>query len=359
MLETRRMAAGETQMIQLRPVEPLALAPGDRFVLRANISADGQSGLTTIGGGRILGTSNVRLRRQKPWTLASLAARRDALDDPARWAEILLREHADVMPAAELQRRCLMRAEEWAALLGDLLAAGRVRQTPDGALVHTASVEALAAKMFEAVQAFLTAHPQSAGIGRDALLAAVGGSAEMFKLAADSLLQARRLEFNGTVFAPPGWSARISDPDQQLSERIAAAFQSAGWTTPAVEELAVTLRVPPDRLIKLTRLLVERGVLVRLDERVLMHRDAVEAGKKVALDLFRRAPAFTTMQFRDALGVSRKFAVPLLDHLDRLRFTVRSGNNRTPGVEGKKLMFERPPGEVTGPTTEASSVRSL
>ena len=44
------------------------------------------------------------------------------------------------------------------------------------------------------------------------------------------------------------------------------------------------------------------------------------------------------MDFRDALGVSRKFAVPLVDYLDKIRFTVRSGNNRTPGVEAKKLL---------------------
>jgi selenocysteine-specific elongation factor len=77
-------------------------------------------------------------------------------------------------------------------------------------------------------------------------------------------------------------------------------------------------------------------VVLRLDDRIWMHRDAVDASKQTALNLFRRAPAFSTMEFRDALGVSRKFAVPLVDYLDKIRFTVRSGNNRTPGVEAKK-----------------------
>jgi len=82
---------------------------------------------------------------------------------------------------------------------------------------------------------------------------------------------------------------------------------------------------------------------VRLDERVWMHRDAVEAGRQTALQLFRRGASFSTMEFRDALGVSRKFAVPLLDHLDKVRFTVRSGHHRTPGVEAKKLLSGPPP----------------
>jgi hypothetical protein len=44
------------------------------------------------------------------------------------------------------------------------------------------------------------------------------------------------------------------------------------------------------------------------------------------------------MEFRDAVGVSRKHAMPLLDYLDKLRFTVRSGHDRTPGVEARKLL---------------------
>ncbi len=89
---------------------------------------------------------------------------------------------------------------------------------------------------------------------------------------------------------------------------------------------------------KLMRLLAERGVLVRLDERIFIHRDALEAAKQVVLRLFARKPLFSTMEFRDALNVSRKYAVPLLDYLDKIRFTVRSGHDRSPGVEAKKLL---------------------
>ena len=70
---------------------------------------------------------------------------------------------------------------------------------------------------------------------------------------------------------------------------------------------------------------------------MFLHREALAAAKTTILKLFARASSFTTMDFRDALGVSRKFAVPLLDYLDTQRFTVRNGNLRTPGVEVKKL----------------------
>jgi selenocysteine-specific elongation factor len=338
MLEGTEMAAGQRQMVQLRLAEPLPLVPGDRFVVRANLPAQDQTGLATVGGGRILGVSNVRLRRKKPWTLNSLAARRDALDDPARWCELMLRESGLPLSASDLQKICLLRPEEMTAILEKLRASGRVVSLPGGALTHSAVVEETANKMLEAVLAFHTANPQRAGLAREELFAIVGKVAEICELAAASLVSTKRLEYQGTVFARAGWSARITDRDQQLSDRIREAFQTAGWAGPAAADLATAFGEPLARIEKMIKLLTEKAVLVRLDERLCIHHDALEAAKQEALRLFGQKRSFSTMEFRDALGVSRKHAVPLLDYLDKVRFTVRSGHDRTPGVEARKLL---------------------
>ena len=338
MLERTEMAAGQRQMVQLRLAEPLPLVPGDRFVVRANLPAQDQTGLATIGGGRILGVSNVRLRRMKSWTLNSLAARRDALDDPARWCELMLRESGLPLPVSDLQKICLLRPEEMTAILEKLGPSGRVVSMPGGTLTHSAVVEAAAAKMLAAVTSFHTANPQRAGLAREELFSLVGGPADICELAAASLVSAKRIERQGAVFTQAGWSARITDRDQQLSDRIGEAFQSAGWAGPAAADLATTLSEPLVRVEKMIKLLVEKAVLVRLGERLCIHRDALEAAKQEALRLFGQKRSFSTMEFRDALGVSRKHAVPLLDYLDKVRFTVRSGHDRTPGVEARKLL---------------------
>ncbi len=337
MLERTEMTGGERQMVQLRLAEPLALAPGDRFVLRANLPGAG-SGLTTIGGGRILGVSNVRQRRKKPWALDRLAARSEALGHAPRWCELMLRESAQPITAAELQRQCLLRAEEVASLLESLGAEGRVVSTPAGAWLHRDAIEQTATQVLGALQAFHTANPQRAGLSREELLVSLRANAEVLDLAVASLLLAKQLERNGTVLARRGWSARLPDRDERLCEQIATRLQQAGYAPPGLDEVAAGLGESTQRVTGLARLLAERGIVVRLDERTWMHRDAVQAGRQVALKLFARAPSFSTMDFRDALGVSRKFAVPLLDYLDRIRLTVRSGNNRTPGAEAKKLL---------------------
>ncbi len=338
MLENTEMTGGQKQMIQLRLAEPLALAPGERFVVRANVAGSGVAGLTTIGGGQILSIGNVRLRRKKQWTLEMLAARRVAVADPTRWGELMLRESALPATAAELQLKSLMRAEEMTAMLGSLRAEGRAVSTPGGRWLHRDVIQKIATDILAAIQAFHTANPQRAGIGREELPASLRTDDVLLDLAVESLLQTRQIEHNGNVLARAGWSARVVDRDQRLCDQIAAKLQQAGWAPPGAEELAAALGEPLPRVGAMTRLLGERGILVRLDDRVWMHRDAVEAGKQTVLKLFARAPMFSTMDFRDALGVSRKYAVPLVDYLDKIRFTVRSGNNRTPGAEAKKLL---------------------
>jgi len=337
MLEQTEMTGGQKQMIQLRLKEPLPLAPGERFVIRANLAESVVAGLTTIGGGRILGVSNARLRRKKQWTIDLLAARREAIDDSERWCELVLREATSPAGLAELQQKCWMRAEETSGVVERLRAAGRAVPAPAGGWLHRDAVQKTAGEALAAIEAFHSANAQRTGISRGELLAALNINESLLDLALETLLQAKRVERSGSLLARAGWSTRLSDRDQRLCDQVAAKLEQARWAPPSLEELAVSLGEPLPRVAAMALLLTEQGVVVRLDERVWMHRDAVEAGKQTALRLLARAQSFSTMDFRDALGVSRKYAVPLVDYLDKIRFTVRSGNNRTPGVEAKKL----------------------
>jgi selenocysteine-specific elongation factor len=371
MLEVTEMTGGQKQFVQLRLAAPLPLVAGERFVVRGHPASSGVSGLTTIGGGQILGLSNTRLRRKKPWTLDLLAARREAADDPARWCEQIVRESDSPATVASLQKKCWSRAEELSVALEKLRVENRVMSarggnasaqktfatppsrdaTGDGASpapfatkasqprwLHRDVIQKCAETVLAAIEKFHAANPQHAGITPQELLVELKLHADLLDAAADSLLQSKELERNGELLARAGWSSRLPERDQKTCDQIAAKLQSAGWTPPGMEELAAVLGEPPPRVATLMKLLAERGVIVRLDDKTWMHCAAVEAGKQTALKLFRRGPAFSTMDFRDALGVSRKYAVPLLDYLDKIRFTVRSENQRTPGVEAKKLL---------------------
>ncbi len=341
MLENTAMTGGQRQFVQLRLDSPLPLVPGERFVVRANVAGPGLSGLTTIGGGQILGLSNARLRRKKSWTIELLAARSEVVNTPLRWCEQMARESESPATAASLQKTCWNRPEEIAAALERLRAENRVVQAPGGGWIHGAIIVKISENIIDAANIFHAANPQRAGLSREELRGALKCNPVFLEAAVESLLHSKQLERSGDLLARAGWNARIPDRDQRLCDQLAAKLQQAGRSPPTLAELAASANEPLPRVIAMARLLAERGVVVRLDDQIWMHRDAVEAGKQTALKLFTSAPVFTTMEFRDAFGVSRKFAVPLVDYLDKIRFTVRSGNNRTPGTEAKKLLLPK------------------
>jgi selenocysteine-specific elongation factor len=338
MLEGAEMSPGQSQFVQLRLPEPIPLCPGDRFVLRANLAAQGQTGLVTAGGGRILGVSDTRLRRRKQWTIDLLRSRRDCVGEPARWCEQMLREHARPLSSAELAGFCLLRPEDLPGVLRNVRDGGSLHELPGGCFTHATVVSAAQDKMMAALEAFHAGQPQRNGMERAGLLAGSGGDSRIAEFALEGLLQARKVQQAGTVYARSGWSPRLSDQDEQLLAGTAAAVQKAGCAAPSLTDLASSLGHPSTRIQKALQILAERGTLVKIDSDMFLHRDAFLAAQQVALGLFAKKPVFTTMEFRDALNVSRKYAVPILDHFDRIRFTVRSGHDRTPGVEAKKLM---------------------
>lgn len=336
MLETPSMSAGQTQMVQLRLTEPLPLIPGERYVLRCNLP--GGVGLVTMGGGRFLSTTNTRLRRQKQWTLDFLQARRKAIDDPLLWCEQIARELDGLISSEELQAKSGQSPEEFAKVLKELRAKGILIETPAGLITHRDCVDAAAARLYEAIEAFHKANSQRAGIGKDELFATLNMTSDMGGLGLQQLFDRKRIEMAGTAFAKTGWSARLPEKDQKLYDQINAAFLTARWAAPSLQELSAALNEPSLRIERMMKLLTDRGILIRLDPQLCIHKTALEAAKKIALQLFSKKTVFTTMEFRDALGVSRKYAVPLVDYLDRIRFTVRNGNNRTPGTEARKFL---------------------
>jgi len=336
LLEKPELLAGQRQLVQLRLAEPLPLLPGERFVLRANLPGQGQTGLVTIGGGRVLALSNRRLRRKKQWTLEWLAARREALDDPVRWCEQMLLEAKGPANPRTLAAQCGVSPAEVLEQLAALRGERRAIELPAKDWVHARVLQGAIDAMISSLESFHGANPERLGMSSEELACASRIVPGLFDVAVQAAMERGRVQRSGSVFARAGWQPRLSGPADALSRNVSAAFECAGFAGPSPGELALRLKVPVDHVEKAIRSLVERGELIKLDDRTWIHERALAAAKEKALELFRRQPKFSTMEYRDALGVSRKYAVPLLDYLDRTRFTVRSGHDRTPGAEARK-----------------------
>jgi len=369
-LETDPMTAGQSQMIQLRMSEPLGLLPGDRFVVRTSLPGSEQGRLTTIGGGRVLSTSNAKLRRRRPWTISTLRLRADAIDQPRQWIEQMLRESDRPLTFAEWAQRSFRSEEEMSPDLHALVTSGRAVQSSNGQFVHVDAIEALADLVVPAVRALHTANPKRLGfdareianaldtvfespaaqskqpqnredaaapLGHSMFLAArLAESRDVLGMAIEIATREGELECHGDLVAISGWRVSVSSQEELAVQRVESLLRDARFSPPRTPEIPKALGLPQNVVDSAIRLLIEQGKAAQLEDKLVFHSDAIAAAQAVVLELFARAPSFTTMQFRDALGVSRKYAVPLLDYMDSKKFTVRTGNVRTPGTAARQ-----------------------
>jgi len=337
LLEGRPLEPGGRQLVQLRLAEPRCVAAGERFVIRAGMADLAGGRVTTIGGGRVLSAGNRPLRRHRPWILEPLRERKEALDDPVRWCGVHLNEAGVPLTLGDLARRAQRRADQVAQALGRLTADGEAAEAGE-MFVHRRTIDRAAARITEVLTAFHEANPKRSGLPEGDLRKRAEVDKTVFDLAAGQLLADGKAVRQGTVLALAGRAPSLSGQDEQLLTRIEQALRQAHLEPPLPADLANSLGIDQKRLQTLLGLLADQAVLVNLDPKVVMHAQAVEAATQALLDLFRRKNVFETVEFRDALGVSRKYAVPLLDYFDTVRLTVRSGSRRTPGAEARKRL---------------------
>jgi len=264
----------------------------------------------------------------------------DALDSPPDWAAIHLKQAAQAATAETLARLAKMPLAQTADVLKTLTAKRTARKMPDGKFVSCELIERAADAIVETLNQFHQENPSRAGMTRADLAAKIDAGAGVFEPALDDLLTGGRVVLADTVLALPGVGTHLSDEDRDLCNRIEELLLQAALAPPLPGDIADQFGVTDEKFAEMTALLADQGRAVQLDRKVILHNDTVDAAKAVALDLFAKAPIFTTMEFRDALGASRKVAVPLLDHLDALKFTVRTANQRKPGAEAKKLLTD-------------------
>ena len=121
-------------------------------------------------------------------------------------------------------------------------------------------------------------------------------------------------------------SVQISQWKKQLLDGIESLFRDGGLTVPAEEDVLASSGLDARRAHAILQILLKQGSLVRVSPDLIYHADAVERLKDL-LDGHRGQP-FSVPEFKEWTGISRKYAIPLLEFLDRLRVTQRQADKR-------------------------------
>ena len=179
-----------------------------------------------------------------------------------------------------------------------------------------------------AVAGFHRKNPLVAGISKEELRDQARTSSEVFTDALDALVRDRKLEVAAEIVHLPGRGVVMKDEEAESQKIIERAFASAGLKVPALKDVLAGLKVDKARAQKIVTLLLRDKVLVKISEDLVFHRDALQDLRKRMSSEKTKSPKIDVARFKDMTGVTRKYAIPLLEYLDREHVTRRVGDER-------------------------------
>jgi selenocysteine-specific elongation factor len=325
LFERAELPAEQESFAQLRLRQSVLVLPGDRFIVRQS------SPLITIGGGTVLDPLPRRPRARE-------ASRRDYLaavergDKPEILAQLTQRSLFG-LPQSEIPSRTGWTDREIQETIRNIASAGRVRSIPaePPILFAAAAFDELARKIADRVERFHKENRLQPGIAREELRAGLARRLrpEIFRAALDELAAQKKIELQGEFVKLVGSRISLLPDEVKAKEQIEAAFATAGLAVPSVKEVLATLAVEARRSEKLLQLLLREKALHRVTPELVFHREAL-AELRTKLAAFKKAKGerISVPAFKDLTGITRKYAIPLLEYLDRERVTRRQGDER-------------------------------
>jgi selenocysteine-specific elongation factor len=320
LLGAKQLQPGQSGLARLKLDHPLLLWPGDRFIVRQF------SPVITIGGGRVLDAAEQPRRVKTDERLAFLQILAEGNPQQSLLARVE-RRSSDGLSIAEAVAETgwlPVRIEQFTT---ELVNTGKLVRLED-LVLSTGILESLRAQMSAKVEQFQKANPLVAGIGQEELRESLGLPAEVFRGVLDSLAGDKKLEVSGELVHAAGKGVVLRDEEAESKSQIEQAFAKAGLKVPLLKDVLASLPVDKIRAQKIVTLLLRDRVLVKLSDDLVFHRDALEALRRQIVAQKAKTPKLNVGNFKDLFGVSRKYAIPLLEYLDRERVTRRVGDER-------------------------------
>ena len=315
-LGTKQLKPGDEAYTQLRFAEPMLILPGDRFIVRQF------SPVVTIGGGVVLDASPVARKQRGEDIVAFLKIMRDGTPEQVLAARVA-RRGATGLRLDDVRGEMNIRRGEVTKLAAQ---AGLVWCNP--VLVTAAVFAEIKTDVLEALKQFHDANPLVAGMSTEELRDRVNLGPEVFYGVLEKLGEEKKLEVAGELVHMAGRGVVMKDEEAESKKIIEKAFLSAGLKVPSLKEVLAGLKVDKIRAQKIVTLLLRDKVLMKISEELVFHQSALMDLRQKVAALKNTASKIDVARFKEMTGVSRKYAIPLLEYLDRERVTRRVGDER-------------------------------
>ncbi len=323
LLDRDELKPGESCFAQIRLDQPLAVLREDRFVLRS------YSPVRAIGGGKVLNALPRKKKRFAPRVLEELEVFNSG--DLSRITEQSVSlgrfqgaEHKDLPFLTNARESQLKDILQKLLSRQRILMYDRERKT----YIHRDFYDLARREILETLAVYHRNNPLKAGLSKEELRSRTAGARnpKLFNYMIGHLVQEDLVVRDQEVLHLSDHKVTLGQDQEKVREEIEAVYREGGLQPPYFKELKD--RFPEVVARDVLQLMTQDGVLVKVKEDLYFHRDAVDALRERLIAFLKEHGEITTPQFKEMTAVSRKYAIPLIEHFDLNQLTVRVGDNR-------------------------------
>ncbi|NLF08797.1 MAG: selenocysteine-specific translation elongation factor, partial [Pirellulaceae bacterium] len=313
LLEQGEMQGGEENFVQFRLKRPVVAAPGDTFIVRTSSPA------RTIGGGTIIEAIERRLKRNRPEVMEDVRSRAESVGDDSRFVEYAVRAAREQAAAeSELARRTKIAPVKLRDVLAKLIDRGRIISVGANSFLHADILAEAEERLAARLDDYHREAAESPGMTAEQLRREFPWPKAVFDaVVAKSKDGGRIVERTGRL-ALASHQPTFKDQDAPLLEKIEEVYRSNLFKPPGADEAAKQAGAPPEKIDRLLGILCEHQRLTMVEKGMYFHRDAIERAKQLVVAHIGEKGRLESVDFKYMLDTTRKYALPLLDHFDRV-----------------------------------------
>jgi selenocysteine-specific elongation factor len=313
----KQLSSGADAFARMKlPISALLL-PGDRFIIRQF------SPVVTIGGGTVLDSlATPRAKQLEPFLRILANGSAEAILQ----ARVARRGHAGITLAR------LIAETGWTEAVIEKAIASAITENRTSRIadtfVNSPDLAALREAIAASVASFHQKNPLMPGMAKETLREMVKATPEAFASTLSLLASAGKIDVEGDLVRIRGRGVVLKDEEAESKKQIEEAFATTGLKVPALNDVLAGLKIDKVRAQKIVTLLLRERVLIKISEQLVFHRAALDGLRRIIALQKAKASKIDVSTFKDLTGVSRKYAIPLLEYLDRERITRRVGDAR-------------------------------
>ena len=315
--EAKDVAPGTETFARIKLPKAVLSLPGDHFIIRQF------SPVITIGGGAVIDAAPASRSLHIDDNLQVLAGN----DRRAILKVRIRRNDRKGIWLPELVAKTGWAKNVIESELAPVVASGEVIRVGE-IFMHTPVWEKLKTRVIATVEDFHKQNRLANGVSKEEMRIFIEAGEEAFEAITAKLVQEKKIEIIGDLVRLPGSSVVMKDEEAESKKKIEGAFAAAGLKVPALVEVLAGLKVDKVTAQKIVTLLLRDKTLMKISGDLVFHRTALEQLRHQIADYKRKSTKISVAEFKELTGVSRKYAIPLLEYLDRERVTRRIGDAR-------------------------------